>query len=479
MSKNLPQVLGLTPRTLKAVLLMIAGWSISASSQDVSPVDLELPAPVSQEAQTAPEQTAQTPADEVTPAPPSEEPLVASDQETKSTLYFSGKAQGSSSGLYAVDSKGTVSQLISGNPSQFRHVDISTVSEKAVFVADRNHRGEPGAAEGRGGINVYTVDLTGENLTAMTDNQSRELHPRFSPNGELIAYVRMEGGRHHLIMEAFRSRSGRNLLSSDEILDLAWAPDGQQLVVAKRSGVQSRLSVVDLHRLDPVETTLLWSAGENGTEDNGSVAPDYDVVAVTWSPDGEKIAYIIRSTEDERDQQLHVMNLEDSSSRRVSDSGVSVQAPVQWSKTSNYLLYAATSLADPDEEEPTPSVAEGVDAGDTQSGGQGQIQTAVAAKHIYIANLDGNVERLTSQQAWHSRPVFSPDESQVAFLFAESATPSSLALVTMDADGSNRQKLYDHVTVNSFLQWHEGIYTLDEAEALGNGDAAVLIQRLP
>lgn len=449
MSKNLPQVWGFTKQALKTLMVITVGWSAAVSSQDEH-------SSLSQENQSSPY------------------------QKIQSTLYFSGKAQGSSSGLYAVDSSGKVSQLISGNPSQFRHVDISTVSEKAVFVADRNNRGEPGAAEGRGGINVYTMDLNGENITAMTDNQNRELHPRFSPNGELVTYVRMDGGQHHLIMEAFRSRSGRNLLSSDEILDAAWSPDGQQLVVAKRAGLQSRLSVIDLHRLDPVQTELLWSAGENGSEDNGSVLPDHNVIAVSWSPDGKKIAYIIRSAEDENDQQLYVMHLEDNQSHRVSEPGVNVQAPVQWSRTNKHLLYAATSPVDPDVNEtsaPTAGAKADAAAVEAQLEKQKQGTVNTTVKHVYLTNLEGKAERLTSQNAWHSRPVFSPDESHIAYLFAESSEASNLKLMTMKADGSDARKLYDQVTVNSFLQWHKGIFTLDDAEIGENNGAAVTIRR--
>lgn len=437
MFNNSPQVWRSAQRSLCAALLTVMGWSAAANSQEnLSQLQQEASA--------------------------------SSAQKAPSTLYFSGKAHGSSSGLYALDSRGTVTQLISGNPSQFRHVDISTVSEKAAFVADRNHRGEPGAAESRGGINVYTVDLSGENISAMTDNQHRELYPRFSPNGELIAYVRMEGGQHHLVMEAFRSRSGRTLLSSDEILDVAWAPGGQQLVVAKRIGVQSRVSVVDLHRLDPLETKVLWSDGENIAEGNGSVLPEHNAIAVSWSPDGKKIAYITRSAEDEAYQSLYVMHLEDSRSQRISQAGTSVQAPVQWSRTSNYVLYAAISEAEPEGQQAAAISAEGeADVSQLQADKLEGQKSAV--KHIYVANLEGNLERLTSRRAWHSRPVFSPDESQVAFLYAESAGAADLTLMTMTADGSDYQALYDQVTINSFLQWHAGIFTPASAEPGENG----------
>jgi Tol biopolymer transport system component len=75
--------------------------------------------------------------------------------------------------------------------------------------------------------------------------------------------------------------------------------------------------------------------------------------------------------------------------------------------------------------------------------------------HIFVSSLGEKTEirQLTKGDFLFKSPVFSPDEKQIAFLYADALDERTLMLKTMKADGTGMKQWYDSVAQRSNLQW--------------------------
>jgi Tol biopolymer transport system component len=70
---------------------------------------------------------------------------------------------------------------------------------------------------------------------------------------------------------------------------------------------------------------------------------------------------------------------------------------------------------------------------------------------IYSVNTEGNdLRRLTSNNYWDLYPVWSPDDSKIAYL---SKREGDLDIYVMDSDGSNPEKLFDSGDNDADIDW--------------------------
>ena len=72
---------------------------------------------------------------------------------------------------------------------------------------------------------------------------------------------------------------------------------------------------------------------------------------------------------------------------------------------------------------------------------------------ICVLGVDGNnFQRITNNSFWDLYPVWSPDDTRIAFL---SKRETDLDIYKMDADGSNIQKLFDSGSHDADIDWKE------------------------
>ncbi len=135
------------------------------------------------------------------------------------------------------------------------------------------------------GGDIWTVEKTGGTAVQLTHSPGEESWPRFSPDGEQIAFTASYNGNPDIyVMPTAGGQPFRvtYLSSGDRMID--WHPDGKRILFAssRESGPRS----VSQFYLVPVEGGLPLK-----------LDVPYGELA-SYSPDGSKLAYITRITED-------------------------------------------------------------------------------------------------------------------------------------------------------------------------------------
>ncbi len=148
-------------------------------------------------------------------------------------------------------------------------VDTSVVDAKIVLRIDGD---------------IYVMEDDGTNRRRLTKNTAptRDTYPRWSPDGERIAFIRDMDQNNQRSSELFlMNADGTNVqrLTNDNVGDYypSWSPDGKKIAFDSSRSGRSEVHVMDLATLDVTQLT-----GLDG--DKGATAPD-------WSPDGAEIVY--------------------------------------------------------------------------------------------------------------------------------------------------------------------------------------------
>ncbi|HSC25930.1 MAG TPA: hypothetical protein VLD67_01575, partial [Vicinamibacterales bacterium] len=135
-----------------------------------------------------------------------------------------------------------------------------------------------------GRSDLYTARVSGGARVRLTDDDAREETPRFSPDGERIAFTRRDGPNALPEVRVLPALGGDVIAKVARASHPAWSPDGRQLACITRTDEGARMALA-VSAVDGSDTrVLLWS---------DSVYPF--LRSPTWSPDGRSIA-LVRGT---------------------------------------------------------------------------------------------------------------------------------------------------------------------------------------
>lgn len=345
-------------------------------------------------------------------------------------IYYSEKVAGPIVNVFSVNKQGIKKNIT--NNTQVRDLDHHVSSSGLIsFSSNRKDNYKPSnykAPRQAENYNIFILDPYSQKLTQVTSETTQEQLPRFSPSGNELAFIRSNKKQQDLVIYDLKSKQQRVINSAKYIFDYAWSPDGTKIAVSTQNTNNASLLIVDLQTL---HKQVLVEDSVNKQQKTLSYIFD----APSWSPDGEYLAYINHPLKTGKNRELYVYHLKSTQNQLISDKAIQVQSPINWSKDNKRLLYSALV--------------------NYQQYYDQQIHQKVylGGMHIFSSDLSGNSKKMTQGDHLFKHPIYSPDESSIAFLYADKLNARTLQLKTMKLDGSEQKTLSESVFKSAKLQW--------------------------
>ena len=202
--------------------------------------------------------------------------------------------------IWTIHSDGTNRRVLTNSPDLLK--GWPTWSPDGTEIAFATHE-EIGT--------LHLMDADGGNLTVLKKDYTSTTRPAWSPDGGKIAYG------DPLFIRIFDIRTEKEVavrvpiyrLSGSRIHDVAWSPDGHRLAfAAKVIDLAGNSQARDIYVMN-VDGTGLQQLTQHRAEDD----------APTWSPDGQKIAFV--SYRNVVDGGIFIMNADGSNIAALTNSG--------------------------------------------------------------------------------------------------------------------------------------------------------------
>ncbi|MCH7605749.1 MAG: PD40 domain-containing protein [Chloroflexi bacterium] len=300
-----------------------------------------------------------------------------------------------------------------------------------------------------GDSEVYSLDpATGESV-ALTDNQSRDFDPRWSPDGKQVVFLSDESGDVEINLV---DRAGEVVVrlthSAGDDTSPRWSPDGQRIAFIS-------------HRDNQPEIYLMAADGSNPTRVTNNSTDDR---LGDWSPDGVWLVFYSVGDETERGlwlrnpdgvDQFHVTNGDDRDPVWSPDDRHIAFVRNEGGNKDIYIVSRMKNGVWQDIIEPTRLTQhETADLSPTWSP-DGKTLAFVSYRdgnaEIYTMRPDGSRQtRLTSNEVDDLSPTWSKDGKRIAFVSHLYGTGEIFA---MNIDGTSQQRLTSNTVEDSFPDW--------------------------
>ncbi len=260
---------------------------------------------------------------------------------------------------------------------------------RMAFVSDATGRKE-----------VYVTDILGRNTRQITSHRALCVSPRFTPDGNFLAYSTYHRGNQDLYITDLRQKATTTSLSRRKGLNLApaFAPDGRTMVVTLSQNGNPDLYLMD--RQGQIIRQLTSGAGIN--------------VSASFSPDGQSIAFV---SDRSGKPNVYVMGLGGGQAKRLTFKHSENSEPA-WSPKGDEIAFTGLQ------------------------GGSYQL--------FVMDRNGGNVRQLSSGGGSFESPTWAPDGRMIA-VARKSGSRSELCVVSKT--GKDVRALFTMKGSQSYPQW--------------------------
>ncbi|MEY4589789.1 MAG: hypothetical protein RL497_1865 [Pseudomonadota bacterium] len=299
----------------------------------------------------------------------------------------------------------------------------------------------------KGAIEKHDKDRVAQALT--TNGTDQIIQTDISPDGRWVSMVRhqqMPDGKKREFLALIDRNNKDNGVTVQEIdqadivLSSRWSPDSSQLLYSTHLyGAEEAANSAETAKPTGEKALLKVFDTKTGTTQTlmEDPWPNNQIASPQWAPNGEWISLIAHPLADGQVRKLYVMNLKTRALTLLSASNAQVQSNVSWLNDSQQIVYGA--LVDY-KQDWSDELREKVYTGSGQ---------------IFITDLKGEKRQITQgDKILHTRPVLSPDNKKIAYLYSDNLGADVLSLRVMDLQGKpSGEPLYGAVDAASHLIW--------------------------
>ncbi|GAB1470206.1 hypothetical protein MASR2M66_10830 [Chloroflexota bacterium] len=177
------------------------------------------------------------------------------------------------------------------------------------------------------------VNRDGSGLVQLTDMAASNYYPVFTPDGSSILFASNRNGPFDFFLLNFDKKDiSQVTLNVGNVIAPDYSSDGRFIVFANRAGEGP---------------TAVWVVNADGLNPHLVYTGAEDIVSVSWSPDGEKIAYAM-STGTPQEYVIFTMDANGRNHIKISQGLQGIGGSVDWSPDGQSLLVYAGPFGDKD-----------------------------------------------------------------------------------------------------------------------------------
>ncbi len=273
------------------------------------------------------------------------------------------------------------------------------LDSRIVFASNRD-----------GDWDIYSMDVSGDNLHQLTNHRTSDEYPAWSPDGKRIAFNSNRGLSPDLyVMDSDGKNAIRLTRDGRSKSRPSWSPDGARITYSS-------------FRLD-VGNSEIYVMDADGNNEINLTNHKWNDVKPSWSPDGREMAFESFRTGAFNDPtHIFVMNADGTERRNLTaDTHLRFNSAPSWSPDGHRIVFSS--------------------------------KFNLAGDDIFVITADGKeLEQLTDGPGTSGLPVYSPDGRKIAFV---SGRREDSNIYLMDANGKNAVKLTESApgTGNTSPSW--------------------------
>lgn len=354
-------------------------------------------------------------------------------------------------------------------------LDVAPDGRSLAYVVDVAERGNDNYASA-----LFLGGLEGGEARSITRKDAYDSAPRFSPNGQRLAFLSDRGGGAQLVVARADGRKPRALTAVAAGVDsYDWSPDGKWLVFVTSDPATSEADPIvitgSLIRKDgegfvDKRRSHLWIISSDGGAPRQVTRGPYDDSEPRWSPDGALIAFVSNRTEDPNasdNTDIYVVQPDGTGLRTVAANPGPDESP-RWSHAAdriafvgnlrendfyqaNRLMVAALAGGKPVDLSGSLDTWVALDGFDSDSSTRAAPQWSPDDRTIYttferrganylaaLPSAGGPVRELLAGKFVLGLVRFSPTAGRFAFTLTDPTHPSELHTSALDGTGLSR-----------------------------------------